>query len=198
MDVAPVEVTVRRLDLGCGKNPRPGFEGVDILPFGQQWHCDLTAERWVLSPWAVRSDDGAQYVVPEGAELAADSIDEIFSSHFVEHLTNPARMRFWNELCRVLKKGGTATIITPNWSHACAYGDPTHQWPPLSEWTVLYLNKQWRDQNAPRVPLPCDFDWVCGGGWDEQYNASSQDVKTFAMRSYTNAMRDLQLNLTKR
>lgn len=127
-----------KLDLGCGKNKKPGFLGVDVLKFeGVDVECHLGLSRW---PWA----DG--------------SVEEVHASHFVEHLTAGQRIWFANELFRVLKPGGTATIITPHWNSPRAYGDLTHAWPPVSEWWFLYLSKSWRDVNAPHnTDYTCDF-----------------------------------------
>lgn len=178
-NVEPVvsEALPLKLDFGCGRNKQAGFHGVDSMQFnGVDTVMDLR-EKW---PWA------------------DDSVEEAFSSHFVEHLTGTERIHFFNELGRVLKKGAKATIITPDWSHACAYGDPTHQWPPMSSWYALYLNKGWRDQNAPHVSYTCDFDWAHGASWDEWLNVRNNETKMFAMARYINSTRDLHVNLVKK
>ncbi len=105
---------------------------------------------------------------------------------------------FFNELYRVMKPGGKALIITPDWSHACAYGDPTHKWPPLSSWYALYLNKGWRDVNAPHAPYTCDFDWSHGASWDDWLTVRNDEFKAFAMQRYINSVRDLHINLVRR
>jgi hypothetical protein len=166
-----------KLDIGCGKNKQPGFVGVDAIAFEG---VDVVHD--MRQPWPWEND----------------SIAEVHSSHFVEHLTNPERIHFWNELGRVLKKGATARIITPHWSNACAYGDPTHQWPPMSEWVVYYLNKGWRDVNAPHVPITCDFDFAVGGSWEPWLEVRNMDTRIFAMQHYINAYRDLIITLTKK
>jgi hypothetical protein len=78
----------------------------------------------------------------------------------------------------VLKTGGTATIIAPYWSNPCAYGDPTHQWPPVTEWAPLYWNRDWRAANAPHAGYTCDFDTVTGFGFDSriQIGAGQQQL----------------------
>ncbi|MCY7387795.1 MAG: class I SAM-dependent methyltransferase, partial [Burkholderiales bacterium] len=103
-----------KLDLGCGLKKQEGHVGVDSLSLpGVDVVADLRVAPW---PW------------PDG------SVDRVFSAHFVEHLTAAERIIFFNEVWRVLKPGAEAEIITPDWSHASAYGDPTHQWPPMSHW----------------------------------------------------------------
>jgi predicted SAM-dependent methyltransferase len=171
------EQPVLKLDLGCGKNKQAGFIGVDSISFdGVDTVLDLR------TPWPWEDN----------------SVEEVFSSHFVEHLTGTERIHFFNELGRVMKKAAKAKIITPDWSHACAYGDPTHQWPPMSSWYPLYLNKVWRDQNAPHVGYTCDFDWVHGASWDEWLNTRNDEMRMFAMARYINSARDLHINLVKK
>jgi hypothetical protein len=175
-----------KLDLGCGKNIAPGFEGVDVLPFDGVKHVvHLGRDVW---PW----DD--------------HSVDEAHSSHFLEHLTPVQRVHFFNELGRVLKIGAVARIITPHWSNACAYGDPTHQWPPISEWTYQYTHKGWRESNAPHVDtqmagefqLTCNFDHVIGGTWTDALNGREESVKAQMMTNYINCFRDIIATLTNR
>ena len=100
-----------KLDIGCGKNKKEGFLGVDQYAMEG---VDVVMDVRGVWPW----ED--------------NSIDEVHSSHFVEHLTATERVHFYNELHRVLKNGAKAMIITPHWASNRAYGDPTHQWPPVS------------------------------------------------------------------
>jgi len=166
-----------KLDLGCGINKVAGYIGVDAMSFpGVDVVTDLR-EPW---PW----ED--------------DSVTDVHCSHFFEHLTNPERIHFWNELHRVLKVGKQARVITPHWSHACAYGDPTHQWPGVSEWTVFYTNAAWRAVNAPHVPLTCDFDWQYTGSWDPWLNDRNQEFKMDNMQHNVNSFRDITFIVSKR
>lgn len=168
-----------KLDLGCGKNKLNGFIGVDQFDFpGVDLVMDLR-QPW---PW----EDG--------------SVDEVNSSHFVEHLTGAERIHFFNELYRVLKLGGQARIITPHWSHERAYGDPTHQWPPICSWTFFYLHKGWRDVNAPHVGYTCNFGHVISGSWDPNdawINFRNNETKAVLMSRNINTTTDLIAVLTK-
>jgi hypothetical protein len=165
-----------RLDIGCGKTTPEGWVGIDAIDFGQKHVHD----------------------VRQGIPYADNSVAEVRSSHFVEHLTGVERVAFFNELWRVMKDGATALIITPNWSHSCAYGDPTHQWPPMSQWYPLYLHREWRAANAPHVGYTCHFDHVVAGSWDASLETRNQEYKQTAMNQYTNSWRDLIVTLTAR
>jgi predicted SAM-dependent methyltransferase len=174
-----------RLDLGCGKTKPDGWVGVDTIAFpGVDHVCHLGRERW---PFA----DG--------------SVEEARSMHALEHLAQGERVHFANELYRVLRAGGKAQIVTPDWSHACAYGDPTHQWPPMSSWAYQYWNAAWRKSQAPHTDiehnpagLSCDFEFVIAGGWDAWLNGRNDEFRMFAMQHYLNSYRDLIVHLTKR
>lgn len=176
--VVPEQVAEKiRIDIGCGKVSQEGWLGIDAINFGQKYLHD----------------------VRKGLPMFEDnSVDEARSSHFVEHLTGPERIDFFNELFRVMKVGAVAQIITPHWSHACAYGDPTHQWPPMSEWYALYLNKAWRDANAPHVGYKCDFDYTEARSWDQRLTGRNPEYLAAAMNQQVNASRDLIVTLTKR
>jgi SAM-dependent methyltransferase len=186
-----------RLDIGCGKTTPEGWVGIDRLDFGQAVVGDVS-----VAPWTFSTTEAHCKALPLRAgiegRLPDNSVDEVRSSHFVEHLTGAERVSFFNELWRVMKPNTTALIITPNWAHACAYGDPTHQWPPMSQWYPLYLHRDWRATNAPHAGYTCHFDHVVAGSWDATIESRNPEFKQYAMQNYTNAWRDLIVTLTKR
>lgn len=167
-----------KLNLGSGKSKKDGFIGVDVDDFGQDVIADLR------EPW--KWDD--------------NSIDEVYSAHFVEHLTAPERIHFANELYRVLKPGATAEIITPHWSSLRAFGDLTHQWPPVSEHWFFHLRKSWREEHAPHSCklYTCDFDVNFGVRLASDVVVRNQEYQQFAARFYTNACDDLVATWIKR
>lgn len=170
-----------KLDLGCGKKKKEGFIGVDAIPFeGVDLVADLKQGDW---PW----ED--------------NSVDEVYSRHFVEHLTGRERISFFNELYRVMAAGSSALIITPHWSHESAYGDPTHEWPPVTNWTYHYLNKVWRDACAPHVGYTCDFDFelmMSHDANDAWIASKDQQAKALLMSRSINTATELIARLTKR
>jgi SAM-dependent methyltransferase len=80
-----------RLDVGCGGKKRDGFIGLDFVEQpGVDVVLDVTTERWPF-------DDR--------------SVDEVFSSHFLEHIDEPNHV--FSEIGRVCKDGARITFFTP-------------------------------------------------------------------------------------
>lgn len=173
-----------KLDLGCGKNKKEGFLGVDQYKM-----------------------DGVDVVLNIGKEKWGwdnDTVEEIHASHFLEHLTAEERIHFMNEAYRVLKPGGKATIITPHWASNRAYGDMTHQWPPVAEMFYYYLSQDWRDQQAPHTDAKwnpkgfnCNFAATWGYSFSPELATRSQDYVQFALSNYKEAAQDLHATLVK-
>lgn len=174
-----------KIDVGCGPNKKEGFIGVDSIAF-----------------------PGVDHVCAVGREplpFGDGTVEEAHASHFVEHLTALERIQFVNELHRVLAPKGKATIITPHWASNRAYGDLTHQWPPVAEMWFYYLLKSWRDTNAPHTdsanwPLgySCDFDASWGYSLHESLNTRNAEFQQFALQNYKEAAQDLHATLIKR
>lgn len=176
-----------KLDIGCGKNKKDGFHGVDQYPMeGVDTVCDLT-QAW---PWA----DG--------------SIEEAHCAHFLEHLTNLGgkweRVHFFNELSRVLAKGAKCTLILPHWASNRYYGDPTHK-EPFSEMGFMYLSRDWRTSQAPHTDkavnpngYDCDFEATWGYAMHPALTGRNNEHQQYAMQFYKEAITDIHATLTKR
>jgi hypothetical protein len=166
-----------KLDLGCGKSKKADHIGVDSRPFdGVDQVVDLS-KPW---PWA----DG--------------EVEEIHASHIVEHFTAPERIHFVNEAFRVLKPGGKMTVIVPHWASCRAYGDLTHQWPPVSEFWFYYLGSEWRAANAPHNDAyTCDFAAVWGYSLHQSLGLRNQEFQQFAVQNYKESISDIVCTLTK-
>jgi len=185
-----------KLDLGCGLNKRENFIGVDSIDFkGVDVVADLT-KTW---PWA------------------DDTVDEIHASHFIEHLTGEQRIHFANETHRVLKKGAKATLIAPHCFSERAYGDMTHQWPPVAGFWAYYLSRDWRVGvskpdgtvvSPPQAPhddisnnpkgYSCDFDATWGYNTHPALSTRNAEYQQFAVSFYKEAIQDIIFTLTKK
>jgi SAM-dependent methyltransferase len=169
-----------KLDLGCGKNKREGFIGVDARQFDNKVDviCDLGKDAW---PWK------------------DESVDEVNASHFIEHLNGQQRIHFVNELYRVLRKDAKATIVTPHWASNRAYGDMTHQWPPVSEMWFYYLDKNWRKDNAPHNDFyTCDFACTWGYSLHPGIANRNQEFQQDALQFKKEAAQDMICTMVKR
>jgi SAM-dependent methyltransferase len=201
-----VEVpTLLKLDLGCGPNKKDGFLGVDARPFDGKVDLitDLSRKTWFFQKgsipclmWGKRSDipdSGKEWYLPDG------SVSEVHCSHFIEHLDAKARINFVNELHRVLIDGGKATIVTPHWASNRAYGDLTHQWPPVSEMWFYYLDKNWRATNAPHNDFyTCDFACTWGYSLHPAIQPRNQEYQMHAMTFFREAAQDMICTMVKR
>jgi hypothetical protein len=172
------EVKPVKLDFGCGPNKREGFIGVDIRQFDGK--VDVVTDLTQPWPWG----DG--------------EIAEAHGSHFLEHLTAPQRIHFCNELYRVLAMGAKCTLVVPHWASCRAYGDLTHQWPPVSEFWFYYLSKPWRAANAPHNDgYACDFAATWGYSIRQDLLVRNQEFQHFAFANYKEAIQDLIATLVK-
>jgi len=185
----PKIVPSLKIDIGCGKNKKgPDWVGVDIIKFeGVDMVLDAGTKKW---PWK------------------NESVDEIHASHFVEHLKPEERIHFVNEMFRVLKKptydngrlvNGFATIVTPHWASQRAYGDLTHQWPPVSEFWFYYLDAAWRAVNAPHnQDYTCDFSVTWGYSLHPEVATRNQEYQQTAIKFHKEACSDLIAQFSKK
>jgi len=188
LKVATVEQPNIKLDIGCGKNKVPGFIGMDYRNFpGVDIVHDIN-----VYPWPIENG----------------SVAEINCSHFLEHLDhnrhNPERVRFMNEVYRILAPGGKITIITPHWASNRAYGDFTHADKPVSEMFFYYINKEWRKVNAPDNDSEwnpdgynCNFSATWGYSMREDLLSRNTEYQQFAMQNYKEACLDMVATCVK-
>lgn len=136
-----------RIDLGSGPRPKEGFDGVDVVPNVAKYCADLCSG----DPWP----------------FADDSVDEMCSSHYIEHIDSGSiwnfqttklpdgsfqtrRVRgpnaflwFFSEAFRVAKNGCVFTIQWPACQSVRAYQDPTHSHFIPAE-RMIYLSAEGR------------------------------------------------------
>ncbi len=171
-----------RLNLGAGKSRMPGYLSVDSIPFEG---LDVVAD--LNKPW------------PWGDNTVSD----IHMSHVLEHFTGEQRVHIFNEMYRVLIPQGKALIITPHWASQRAYGDFTHQWPPVSEFLFYYVWKQWRKDNAPHCDIEfnpkgynCDFNFAGGYSLHPSITPWNTERQQYAQQWYKEACQDTHMTLT--
>jgi len=167
-----------KLDLACGDNKREGFFGIDKF---QTASTDAVVDL-LKFPWPI----------------ADNSVDEVVCCMFFEHIPKELRPRFMEELCRVMKVGATAQIITPLGERL--FQDYTHEWPPVVPSSYVYFNKKWREENKlthGAYDLKCDFLCTFGYALDPEVASWKADQQQFAVKFHQNAATDLYVTCKK-
>lgn len=183
------------LDLGCGQNKVTREQLVE--------HGLVKSEKVQIigvDKARVKGVDKVWDLTKIPYPFKANSIDAVFSSHFIEHLTGEQRIAFMDEIFRMLKKGGKARFIHPYYSSVRAIQDPTHKWPPISDQSYLYFNKQWRDANKlDHYGIKSDFDFQTFYSWqDGMWSLKNEETRNFAALHYHNVIADMIIELTRR
>lgn len=192
------EPKILKLDLGCGQNPKDGFEGVDILGGKAKHVCDL-----FKFPWPFKDN----------------SVDEIHCSHFLEHI--PAReieardlsnddnidrerfigqdmlFAFMDECYRIMKKDTWMHVVVPSGRSSRAFWDPTHRRFFMQE-TFLYFAAEWRKLNGlDHYRVRCNFGIDCGQSIPTEETLFSQDAQQMRFKHYWNVTADWIAKLKK-
>ena len=92
----------RFYNIGAGGFSHPYWTNVD---FSSDWYA-----HYKISPTAIQHDLMSLGDLPIESDLA----EVVYSSHTVEHITDAAAQKMFNEAFRILKKGGILRITTPN------------------------------------------------------------------------------------
>jgi predicted SAM-dependent methyltransferase len=176
-----------KVDLACGDNKREGFIGVDFVETSS---TDVVFDLQTY-PWPFEDN----------------SVDEINCSHYVEHIPhnimNPNDRRdgwiqFMDEVYRILKPGGKATITTPYYTSIRADQDPTHC-RSISEASYYYVNKEWRDNNKlSHYGIKCDFDVRFSFYVTNELILKSEEIRNRAFKYDWNTADDIIAEMTKR
>ena len=176
----------KRLDIGCGQNKQPAFKGIDLTG-----DADIIHDLFV-TPWPIKGS----------------SVTEVFCSHFVEHIPHylphfqgeDGWWVFFEELYRVMRKGGSARFIHPYCQSGRAFWDPTHV-RFISEVTWNYLDKGWRVANGIDHYVPdVDFEivTVSMNGIPDDIASRNEEFKMRSLSRDWNVIMDLDVVLRVR
>jgi SAM-dependent methyltransferase len=187
------QIEIVALDLGCGQ---------------LKTKAEFFTENMQVTPTKIIGIDIANC---EGVDIVHDltvfpypledeSVDAIYSSHFVEHLDGFERMKFFNECHRILKPNGKMKLTHPYYKSVRAVQDPTHKWPPIAENSYFYWDKKWRDLNKlDHYPITCDFEFSIYYLWQDGTVANkNEETRNFFIDKYWNVVADMVVDLTKR
>jgi predicted SAM-dependent methyltransferase len=127
-----------KLDIGSGPNPQTGFVGVD---------------------WKKYNKDIVVVDLNKKLPFKSNSIDEVYTSHTLEHLIDP--MDMVKEIHRVLKPGAKCTIQVPYGMHPFSK-KPNHK----NYWNLAcidYFNGEYIEEYPKWDSVKFDHHWVQGG-----------------------------------
>ena len=135
---------VSRLDLGCGTGKKEGFVGIDTY----DWSSNYKPDEFICGH------------IPEVlANFGDNSIEEVRANHFIEHIPQNLVIETFNEIYRILKKGGIFEIYVPPTTGRGAWCDPTH----VSFWNDLsfeYYDMTFRREPSISYGIRCDFEII--------------------------------------
>ncbi len=96
-----------KLDLGSGRKPQQGYQGVDISGDGKK----------------IIKNDVLRFL----KTLSNDSVSHVYSRHYLEHASSEILVQILKEIDRVLIRGGKIQFILPHYSNPFFFSDPTHK-----------------------------------------------------------------------
>lgn len=200
-----------KLDLACGDNKREGYKGIDVAKTDSvDYVADLQQYPWPIESESAEEVNCSHYIEHikhdnVALDLAAvldksESFEEfkknINDTSFLQ--SKDGFIKFFNELYRIMKKGGKATIVSPYYTSIRGFGDPTHT-RYLGEWSFYYLNKEWRDLNKlSHYGLECDFDIKYSYYITNEMTLKSDEVRDKAFKHDWNVVDDILVDLIKR
>ena len=174
----------RKLDIASGQNTTPGFKGIDI-----SGNADIKHDLFKF-PWPIKTG----------------SVHEAVCNHFLEHI--PHRIEgsgvdgfflFFNELYRIMKKGGQATFRHPYVWNDRAFWDPTHV-RFVHEMNYSYLSEEWRKaQGLDHYDATCNFETVTVsfGYYTQDLQSRPTEYQEWARTHLKNAVGDLEVIIKK-
>ena len=139
----------KKVNLGCGPNPKPGWINIDLFDPGADLRLDLR-EKW---PFA----DG--------------SISHIYSEHVFEHFElHEEVVHFLSEAHRVLQSAGLFNVGVPDTEWPLrAYGNPDNPYWPFSK----TVHPQWCETQLDHINYHFRQDGEHKYAWDFETLARS-------------------------
>lgn len=138
---------IKKLDIGCGKNKKEGFVGIDIF----DWSSLYAQEEFICGQ------------MPEVFSRFKDGIiEKVYARHSIEHISQDFVIETFNEIYRILIPSGIFEIYVPptqtSDGKACrgAFCDPTHKsyW---NEWSFRYFDMRHDKRLSESYGIKCNF-----------------------------------------
>jgi predicted SAM-dependent methyltransferase len=156
-----------KLDLGCGRNCAPGYEGVDIAPLPGVKHVhNLLSFPWPFEPGAVAGIRCSHLIehLPTlfwtpGSLFGGGDWTRRLTPYQVDATSVDLLLKFFDECGRILAPGGTLLVECPQVHNHRAFQDSTHRRFLVPEF-FFYLSAVWRKEMGLEhgaYGISCDF-----------------------------------------
>jgi hypothetical protein len=210
-----------KLDLGCGQNPKEGFEGVDLYGEKAKHKVDLFKFPWPFADNSVEEIHASHLLehVParevEERDLVKQPVEKMTmpppgESHgdlavrYAEAIRDRASFlgqdmlfAFMDECWRVLKPDCWMQVVVPSGRSNRAFWDPTHRRFFMQE-TFLYFARDWRKMNGlDHYRVNCNFGVDVGQTIPQEEGLRSSDVQAERFRTLWNVTVDWHAKLKK-
>jgi hypothetical protein len=127
--------------------------------------------------------------------LANESVSEIEATGVIERV--PDLVKFTEECYRLLKFGGKLTLKSAHYRNDLAWQDP-YAVRGISELSMNFAAKAWRDLNKFADPVMADFEVVGNFAIEQSFMQRADDARAFMMRHYNNIVQAVIFTLTKK
>ncbi len=170
-----------RLDLGCGLNPKEGFEGVDIRGDKTKHRVDLFKFPWPFQDNTVEEIHASHLL----EHVPAREIEERDLAHEVDVSSDTAArflgqdmlFAFMDECWRIMKMDAWMNVVVPSGRSNRAWWDPTHRRFFMQE-TFLYFARDWRKMNGlDHYRVNCNFGVDVGHSMPQEETLRSAEVQ---------------------
>lgn len=144
--------------------------------------------------------EGFEYVKPpslkdERLSDSEGSVEEITGELVLEKVHY--LVSFIEECYRLLKPGGTATFTAPYYDAWQAWQDPRNI-RGISQGSLNFASKTWREQNGCPDLATCDFEVGCNFAVDLSATQRSDAAREFWLARYKNVVQSIMFVLTKK
>lgn len=161
-----------KINLGGGNTKKDGFINIDILNLE---NVDIVHD------------------ITKGIPLKDNSVDEIFSSHFFEHI--PDLSKLMEEIYRVCRDGAVINIKCPYFKSTGAFKDPTHK-TFITEKTFEYFDKEKMGKELPNYNLKVNFKTIkISYTWSNKRIRYLLPFKKFFLNYFWNIARSISIEL---
>lgn len=142
-----------------------------------------------------KTREGFDTYHPDTRKLGANFVEEIAGEFVLEKV--PDLVDFIEHCYGVLKPEGKAIFAAPFHNSHQAWTDPRNI-RALSNTSLNFANKDWREQNGQPDLCSADFVVNCDFAMDLLVSQRAEDVKQFWLHRYNNVVQSVLFTLTKK